>query len=210
MQSIKEQSLIDSAERIVRKNKAPLDLYELYNLVCAEKGLAENKKKAFIKQFYTDLITSAKFVYTGNNTWDLKEFQKIDLREKDGSYYKEYTVIKSADGSDPAEKATKKKTRKKAKAKAKPKAKPVIKEVKVEEVKVEEVKVEEVKIKEVKVKEVKVEEAKIKVKVDEVIVPKPEVPTFDTKVPESVKDEKASEYEDQISVVKYYLSIITD
>ena len=130
MQSIKEQSLIDSAERIIRKKKAPLDLYELFNLVCAEKEFSGEAKKGRITQFYTDLITSAKFVYTGDNTWDLKEFQKTELREKDGSFYKEYTVIKDIDGEESTAKPkAKKKAKPKAKKKPKAKVKPVIEEI---------------------------------------------------------------------------------
>ena len=146
MQSIKEQSLIDSAERVIRKKKAPLELYELFNIVCAEKGYSGEAKSELITQFYTDLITSAKFVYTGDNTWDLKEFQKTDLREKDGSYYKEYTVIE--DTKDGKKAKPKAKPKKKAKPKAKKKVKPTVEEVVVEEVVVEEVKVEEVKVEE--------------------------------------------------------------
>ncbi len=170
MQSIKEQSLIDSAERIIREKKTPMDLYELFNVVCAEKEYSEKIKKERITQFYTDLITSAKFVYTGDNTWDLKEFQKTDLREKDGSYYKEYTVIKALD--DEPKKPVKAKTKRKAKAKVKAKVKPVVEEVKVEEI-IEEV-VEEVKVKEV------IEEVN------------------DIKTPKSVEEDQVKEYEEEV------------
>ncbi len=172
MQSIKEQSLIDSAERIIREKKTPMDLYELFNVVCAEKEYSEKEKKERITQFYTDLITSAKFVYTGDNTWDLKEFQKTDLREKDGSFYKEYTVIKALD--DEPKKPVKAKAKRKVKAKAK--VKPVIEEV-IEEVKVEEI-IEEV-----------VEEVKVKEIIEEV---------NDIKTPKSVEEDQVKEYEEEV------------
>ena len=101
MQSINEQSLIESAERVLKEKKTPLNLYDLFNIVCAEKKYKESEKSSFITQFYTDLITSAKFVYTGDNTWDLKEFQKTDLSEKDGSFYKEYTKIPDISEEEP-------------------------------------------------------------------------------------------------------------
>ena len=180
MQSVKEQSLIDSAERIIRNKKTPMDLYELFNVVCAEKEYSEKVKKELITQFYTDLITSAKFVYTGDNTWDLKEFQKTDLREKDGSYYKEYTVIKALDDE------VKKPAKAKAKRKTIAKAKPVIEEVKVEEVTptVEEI-VEEVKV----IKEDK---------------PKVEVPkSIEEDQVKEYEEEVFEEFEDEFDEEKY-------
>ncbi len=170
MQSIKEQSLIDSAERITRKKKTPMDLYELFDIVCAEKDYPEKTKKALITQFYTDLITSAKFVYTGDNTWDLKEYQKTDLREKDGSYYKEYTIVKEVE-------ETKKATKVKVKKKAKAKVEPVVEEIKVKEV-----------IPTVTETEVK-ETVKETVKVEEVT-------TVET--PKSVEEDQVKEYEEEV------------
>ncbi len=189
MQSIKEQSLIDSAERVIKKKKSPLDLYDLFNIVCAEKGYTSKEKSALITQFYTDLITSAKFVYTGNNTWDLKGYQKIDLREKDGSFYKEYTVIEDT----AEEKAAKAKAKPKKKAKAKPKkkakakVKPVVKEVIVEEVVVKEIVPEETVGKETATKEETKAKGKPKAKKGTV--------TKDTK---KADDETVTEYEEEV------------
>jgi len=157
MQSIKEQSLIDSAERIIRKKKTPLDLYKLFDMVCAEKNLTGKNKTVLITQFYTDLITSAKFVYTGDNNWDLKEFQKTELREKDGSFYKEYTVVEDKKGVTPA----KPKTR--AKRKTKAKVKPVIEKVKVEETSVIEKTVKEEVVIDTKIKGAKLTDTGVEV-----------------------------------------------
>lgn len=155
MQSIQEQSLIVSAIRVLKEKKEPIEFYTLFTLLCDEKSYSSKERAELITRFYSDITTSAKFVYTGDNHWDLKEHQKTELWEKDGSYFKEYTEIKASDYTDlnlvePAPKP--KKTRAKKAKKAKVKA------VKVEEVKVEEIKVEEVKVEEVKVEEVKVEE----------------------------------------------------
>jgi len=201
MGNVTEQSLIDSAERIVRKKKTPLDLYELFNFVCAEKGYSEDDKSSLVTQFYTDLITSAKFVYTGDNTWDLKEFQKTDLREKDGFFYKEYTVIpdteediKAEEEKVKAKKAKKAKAKAKVKAKVKAKAKAKVKPT-VEEVIVEEAAVKEAAIKEAAIKEAVVEEAKAKTEVK--AKAKKATKSAAEKV-ESKADEAVTEYEEEV------------
>ena len=177
MQSIKEQSLIDSAERIIRKKKTSLDLYKLFDIICAEKGLDDDKKKEFITQFYTDLITSAKFVYTGNNTWDLKGTQKADLREKDGSFYKEYTVI-DAVKDETKEAKVKPKAKRKPRAKTKTKVESIIKKAEV-------------------VEEKTIEEVKIVEEVEEVIVIKEEKITK-IKKSKSKKETEVNEYEEEV------------
>ncbi len=185
MQSIKEQSLIDSAERVLRKKKTPLNLYQLFDVVCAEKEYGDKEKTKLITQFYTDLITSAKFVYTGDNTWDLKEFQKNDLREKDGSFYKEYTVIPDDGEAEIKEVKVKTKQKKRKKVKAK------VKEVEIKEVKA---KVKEVEIKEVKAK---VKEEKIEEKIEGKIEEKVEEKIEGKKIPQKVApEEKVTEYEE--------------
>lgn len=97
MANIKEQALIESATRILKEHKEPLEFYELFNTVCAEKEYSDEVKLELVTQFYTDISISAKFVYTGDNTWDLKEHQKTELWEKDGSFYNEYTEIVASD-----------------------------------------------------------------------------------------------------------------
>lgn len=97
MPNIKEQALIDAATRVLKEKKEPLEFYELFNIVCGEKEYSDELKLELVTQFYTDISTSAKFVYTGDNMWDLKEHQKTELWEKDGSFYKEYTEIVASD-----------------------------------------------------------------------------------------------------------------
>jgi len=100
MQSIKEQSLIVSAIRVLGEKKEPMEFYALFTLLCDEKDYSKKERAKFITRFYSDITTSAKFVYTGDNHWDLKERQKTELWEKDGSYFKEYTEIKASDYTD--------------------------------------------------------------------------------------------------------------
>ncbi|MFW5894688.1 MAG: DNA-directed RNA polymerase subunit delta [Bacillota bacterium] len=96
MIDIKEESLVNVAEDILSKSEEPIDLYELFEKVVEEKGLKETGTD-MVNRFYSELVSSAKFVYTGDNTWDLKANQKIDLWDKDGSYYSEYKEVHDAD-----------------------------------------------------------------------------------------------------------------
>ncbi len=136
MQSIKEQSLIVSAIRVLGEKKEPMEFYTLFTFLCDEKDYSKKERAELITRFYSDIITSAKFVYTGDNHWDLKERQKTELWDKDGSYFKEYTEIKASDYTDsnleePAPKP------KKVRAKKAKKVKKVAEEPKLEEVIVE-------------------------------------------------------------------------
>lgn len=128
-----EKSLIEAAGLVLANEKQPVNLYDLFDRVAGEANLSEDEKQGAITKFYTDLTTSAKFVYVGNNEFNLKANEKIELWEKDGSFYKEYTIVEIPE-----------------EYKEKPKAK-----VKKEEVKVVEVK-EETPV--VEVVEAKVEE----------------------------------------------------
>jgi DNA-directed RNA polymerase subunit delta len=89
----KEVSLIDAAATLLSTEKHPIDLYELYDKITSELELSESEKEANLIKFYTDLTVSAKFAYVGDNKWNLKINEKIELWEKDGSFYKEYNVV---------------------------------------------------------------------------------------------------------------------
>lgn len=113
-----EKSLIESASILLENEKKPLNLYDLFDRVTADAGLSAEAKKAAITKFYTDLTISAKFIYVGNNEWNLKVSEKIELWEKDGSFYNEYTVVELPDEYKEAAKPKKpKKLTKAAKAK---------------------------------------------------------------------------------------------
>lgn len=93
MVEIKEQSLINIAELILSEKKQPVDLYDLFDLVIDRRGDSLDDLTELLNAFYADITSSAKFIYMGKNTWDLKKHQKIELWEKDGSYYDEYTEV---------------------------------------------------------------------------------------------------------------------
>ena len=86
-------SLIDEAVKVLEQEKRPYDVYDLFELLTANKTMTEDERGDLLTKFYTDLTISANFVYVGENQWDLKANQKIELWEKDGSFYKEYTKV---------------------------------------------------------------------------------------------------------------------
>lgn len=204
MQSIKEQSLIVSAIRILTEKKEPVEFYTLFGIVCDEKDYSKDERANLITRFYSDITTSAKFVYTGDNHWDLKEHQKTELWEKDGSFFKEYTEIKASDYADNNLEAPKPKP-KKVKAKKAKKAKKVV-EVK------EEIKEEVIEIVAEKAVEVVAEKAveKVAVKVVEKAVKATKEEVMEKVVeaaieaPEIVKEKIAGEdgfveYEEEVT-----------
>ena len=50
-------------------------------------GLTEEEQKEHKARFYHDLSLSALFIYTGNDQWDLKERQPIEMWDKDASFF---------------------------------------------------------------------------------------------------------------------------
>lgn len=89
----KEKSLINLAEDHLRAHKDPTDLYELFDTVVEQKGIELDEPGVTLNAFYAELSASAKFVYTGENTWDLKSNQPIEQWDKDGSDFKEFKEI---------------------------------------------------------------------------------------------------------------------
>lgn len=86
----KTMSIMELAYQILREEEKAMTFNELYERVCKEKEIAEEEKNEMISQVYSDFITSAKFIYVGEDEWDIKGRQAIDLWDKDGAYYDEY------------------------------------------------------------------------------------------------------------------------
>jgi DNA-directed RNA polymerase subunit delta len=176
-------SLVDVAEIILKEAKEPLNIYDIFDAVCTRKEINEDLKNDLVSQFYADITVSAKFVYVGENTWDLKENQKIELWEKDGSFYKEYTEVEIPEEylEKPAKKAPKV-----VKAKPEPTPESVVEEVVVEAAPV--------------VEEVPVVEEKVEPVVEEVasVTPDKEESTeeFEEELFDDFDEDKYNEYMD--------------
>jgi DNA-directed RNA polymerase delta subunit len=87
-------SILEAAETLLFENKQPMSFLELFQAISEVKELTEEDKNAMISQVYADFIVSAKFVYVGDDLWDLKSRQSIDLWDKDGAYYDEFPDYK--------------------------------------------------------------------------------------------------------------------
>jgi DNA-directed RNA polymerase subunit delta len=90
MTDLKHLSIMEAAEAILRANKDPMTFYELFAKLAEIKELSDAERAELIAKFYADFIISAKFVYMGDDLWDLKSRQSIDLWDKDGAYYREF------------------------------------------------------------------------------------------------------------------------
>lgn len=90
MVELKQLSLIEAAERILVANKQPMTFMELFKSLSQAKELTDEEKANIISQFYADFICSARFIYMGDDMWDLKSRQSIDMWDKDGAYYQEF------------------------------------------------------------------------------------------------------------------------
>ncbi|MFA5742026.1 MAG: DNA-directed RNA polymerase subunit delta, partial [Candidatus Izemoplasmatales bacterium] len=90
MVELKNLSLMEVAERILIKNKQPMTFMELFKALSEAKELTDEEKARIISQFYADFIASARFIYMGDDMWDLKSRQSIDMWDKDGAFYQEF------------------------------------------------------------------------------------------------------------------------
>lgn len=172
-----ELSLIQAAETVLRKHKKPVDIYQLFDESLDLSFFEDGDKDELVTKFYADLITSALFIYVGDNMWDLKENQKIELWDKDGSHYKEYTVVELPKEEKP-----------------KPKAKPA--PVKVQEEEVVEVEVADDVIEEVKEEVIEPEEK---------VVPQVEVVATNNEddAVDDYEEEVFDDYDDDFDEEKY-------
>ena len=85
MENYSELSLLEVAVKIVEDKKSPINIYELIEAVLAAKGLTDDENKTLTTKLYVDITTSSKFVYMGEENWDLKINQSLDEFDKDGS-----------------------------------------------------------------------------------------------------------------------------
>lgn len=78
----KTMAMIDVAEQLIRNHKEPMDIQELIKQIREIKEMSADDIDR-LTQLYMDITTSAKFVYCGEDKWDLKE-RNLELWDKDG------------------------------------------------------------------------------------------------------------------------------
>lgn len=86
---MEEKSLLEIAIKNMAGKKTPQNIYKFLDEVLSIKGISESDENYIdLKaQLYTDMITSARFVYCGEDTWNLKENESLDLWDKDASFF---------------------------------------------------------------------------------------------------------------------------
>lgn len=78
----KNQSMVDIVDQYLRETKKPQELSSIVEYVAKEKDF-ETTDIDRINQLYLDISTSGKYVYIGDNKWDLKE-RNLEFWDKDG------------------------------------------------------------------------------------------------------------------------------
>lgn len=85
MENIEEMSLIEVALKLMEEKGCQVNIHNLINEVLKLKGITDDAKIAC--DLYVDITTSSKFVYMGNDEWDLKLRQSLDQFDKDGASF---------------------------------------------------------------------------------------------------------------------------
>ena len=70
--NLKDLAMIDIAEEVLRENKEPLTIDNILARIVEIKGIEKNDFD-LLNQFYTDMVSSGRFVYCDNSEWDIKE-----------------------------------------------------------------------------------------------------------------------------------------
>lgn len=98
MENISQMSLIEVAVALMEQKRTVQNIYTLIKEVLEMKGL-DDPTGELATELYVDITTSSKFVYMGNDEWDLKLRQSLDQFDKDGASFNP----KSDDSSDDTE-----------------------------------------------------------------------------------------------------------
>ena len=86
MENISQMSLLEVATELMEQKRTAQNIYALIKEVLEMKGIVD-EDNAYATQLYIDITTSSKFVYMGNDEWDLKLRQSLDEFDKDGSAF---------------------------------------------------------------------------------------------------------------------------
>ena len=97
----KEQSLLEVAIELLTNKKNPQPIHDIIRETLELTGnISSDNVYDIMKQLYTDITTSAEFIYCKDDLWDLKERQSLELWDKDGAYYYQGVVEDDDDFDD--------------------------------------------------------------------------------------------------------------
>lgn len=97
--NISQASLLEVAIMLMKQKHTKQNIKKLISEVLEMKGL-DDEDKTLATQLYVDITTSSKFVYMGNEEWDLKDRQPLDQWDKDGSAFNTKEEIVEEDVED--------------------------------------------------------------------------------------------------------------
>ena len=86
MENISQMSLLEIAVALMEQKRGQQNIRALIKEVFEIKGI-DDEDGSITAQLYIDITTSSKFVYMGNDEWDLKSRQSLDQYDKDGSAF---------------------------------------------------------------------------------------------------------------------------
>jgi DNA-directed RNA polymerase subunit delta len=79
---LKSLAMLEVAEVLLKESPKPLTIQQIIQSVAEIKSISLDDIDR-LTQLYMDITTSAKFVYCGDDQWDLKE-RNLELWDKDG------------------------------------------------------------------------------------------------------------------------------
>ncbi|MDE7263500.1 MAG: DNA-directed RNA polymerase subunit delta [Anaeroplasmataceae bacterium] len=86
MENVSQMSLLEVAIYLMEQKKNRQSIRALIKEVLEIKGI-DDVDGSLATQLYIDITTSSKFVYMGDEEWDLKSRQSLDEYDKDGSAF---------------------------------------------------------------------------------------------------------------------------
>jgi DNA-directed RNA polymerase subunit delta len=90
-QKLQELAMVDIAEHLIMEAKEPMSINDIFSSVAEIKGF-ELSNIDRLTQLYMDMTQSGKFVYCGDDLWDLKAFN-LELWDEDGSRFIKHEEI---------------------------------------------------------------------------------------------------------------------
>ncbi len=80
--NLKTMAMLDIVEYLLKENSEPISIQDLITRVREIKNITADDVDR-LTQLYMDITQSAKFVYVGEDKWDLKE-RNLEMWDKDG------------------------------------------------------------------------------------------------------------------------------
>lgn len=85
MNKLETLAMVDVAEHLLKENKEPMEIQTIFKEVALIKGISLDDVDK-LTQLYMDITQSGKFVYCGDDKWDLK-IGNLHLWDDDGSAF---------------------------------------------------------------------------------------------------------------------------